>query len=40
MAFFLGAIATAIDAFTAMVGSYILAYQTDMALEKDLRFFI
>lgn len=40
MAFFLGAIATAIDAFAAMVGSYILAYQTDMALEKDLRFFI
>ncbi len=38
--FFLGSIATAIDAFTAMVGSYIFAYHEDLMLEKDMRFFI
>jgi putative transporter len=39
-AFFIGSVATAIDAFAAMVGSYILAYREDMILEKDIRFFI
>lgn len=39
-AFFLGAVATAIDAFAAMVGSYILAYKQNMLLEKDTRFYI
>lgn len=39
-AFFLGSVATAIDTFAAMVGSYILAYQEDMLIEKDMRFFI
>lgn len=40
VAFFIGSVATAIDAFAAMVGSYILAYRENMMLEKDARFFI
>lgn len=38
--FFIAAVATAIDTFAAMVGSYILAYHEDMMMEKDMRFFI
>lgn len=39
-AFFIASVATAIDSFAAMLGSYILAYHEDMLLEKEARFFI
>lgn len=39
-AFFIGSIAAALNALTAITGTYIIAYQFDMTTKKDLRFFI
>lgn len=39
-AFFIGSIATAIDALTAQVGTYIIAHKWKMVNHKDLRFYI
>jgi len=39
-AFFIGSIAAALNALTAITGTYIIAYQFDMTIKKDLRFFI
>ncbi len=39
-AFFIGAAASALNALTAIVGTYIIAYRFDMTRTKDLRFFI
>ncbi len=39
-AFFLGSIAAAIDALTAIMGTYILAQRQDQATHRELRFFI
>jgi len=39
-AFFIGSIAAAIDALTAMVGTYIIGYLSKMTNTRNLRFFI
>ena len=39
-AFFIGAVAAAINALTAITGTYIAAYRFNMTGRKDLRFFI
>lgn len=39
-AFFLGSVAAALDALTAMVGTFIVAKKWDMLNHRDLRFFI
>jgi len=39
-AFFIGAVAAALNALTAIMGTYIVAYRFDMTRHKDLRFFI
>ena len=39
-AFFIGSVAAAINALTAITGTYITAYQFNLAGKKDLRFFI
>ena len=39
-AFFIGSVAAAINALTAITGTYITAYQFQMTGRKDLRFFI
>jgi len=39
-AFFLGSVAAAIDALTAVMGTYILAKRQDAATHRELRFFI
>lgn len=39
-AFFIGAVAAALNALTAITGTYITAYRFNMTGRKDLRFFI
>ncbi len=39
-AFFIGSIAAAVDALTALVGTYIIGYVSKMTNPRDLRFFI
>ncbi|MEL3907033.1 MAG: cation:dicarboxylase symporter family transporter [Treponema sp.] len=39
-AFFIGAVAAALNALTAITGTYIVAYRFQMTRTKDLRFFI
>ncbi len=39
-AFFIGSIASAIDALTAITGTYIIAKRREMATHRELRFFI
>jgi len=39
-AFFLGSVAAAIDALTALAGTYIVGKKWDMVNHRDLRFFI
>jgi Na+/H+-dicarboxylate symporter len=39
-AFFIGSVACAIDALTAIVGTYVIAQRQDMVNHRDLRFFI
>ncbi|TYT77922.1 dicarboxylate/amino acid:cation symporter [Treponema phagedenis] len=39
-AFYLGSIACALDALTALTGTYIIGHLSQMTMDKDLRFFI
>lgn len=39
-AFFIGSVAAAVDALTALVGTYIIGYASKMTNPRDLRFFI